>query len=225
MLKKTETTKLFYNKYTHRVKISLNLSFLLRPTSRKKNEKVLTKLEEAIKNDRRASKDRIYETGEWSWRPVHVTETDVKEARMVQSILADSEDVKIRIESRTILLYFNDRSAISKIEDKVGHLITELTEPNMKFIDSIKEGKEVVSSKFRNYQYKVFFNFIRDQSLPDWLAKNSDAYEISHFAEYELKRNHPTGRMQVYVKDTKALTMLQMRMPSNIVRMHELVHK
>jgi predicted ATP-dependent endonuclease of OLD family len=221
----TETKKLFYGKYIRRIKLTFSIAWILRPTDVKRNERILVDLEEQIKNDRRASKNRQYKIDNHWWRHVFVTEDDVKEARAVQDALACCKDVKVRVQRNTMCLYFNDISEVSEIKDKVSHLISEISEPDMKFLDSIKAGKEVVSRNYSNYQYSVVFNSVKDNLLPDWIAKNDKMYKISNYAKINLKRDFSPGTLQIYVKDTKALTMLQLRMSKSISHMYELVHK
>ena len=227
-MKKTETKKLFYNKYLYRVQLVTKFGDLFRPKNRKKLESELKLIDEerARRTKSRVSKNESYTLTGYPWRHRSVFENDVLIAKNILNLLNKDSDHKIRVEGHWVSIYSNSESFIDNFVIELPRdCVKELVKPDPKLKDVLVPGKLIVSEKFKNFEYKVHFSHVRDSKLPEWITANNDLFEITPHSQSMLNRGYGVNYMQLYVKDKKALTVLQMRMPSSLLHLYELVHK
>lgn len=227
-MKKTETKKLFYNKYLYRVQLVTKFGDLFRPKHRKKLEAELVALdiEKNRRSKSRVSKNESFALTGYPWRHRSIFWNDIDLANDILGLLKANDDYKIRVEGHWVSIYSNSESFIdSFVNELPSTCVKEISKPDPKLKDTLVPGKLIVSEKFKNFEYKVHFSYVRDSKLPEWISANNDLFEITPHSQDMLNRGYGVNYMQLYVKDKKALTVLQMRMPSNLLHLYELVHK
>ena len=219
MLKKCETTKLFWGKYLYKLCISNGIGSIFRDKNLSYAREILDKLQQQ------------YEEGDPLIVTRHFRETPVKElsfldARKIYKFLSKNDDYTLRIEGTTICIYSNNREWIHTLKSAVNKVnLLEIWEPNPDHLSHLEPNTIIVENS-NGYNYKVTLgNKVGDTSgFANWAKHNPKQVKVGPQLQHNLENNSYVSDMYFYAKDSKILNLCEL-MLSNIRRIDKLVVK
>jgi hypothetical protein len=143
-----------------------------------------------------------------------------KEARLLASCLHEIKDYQLRIESKFIDIYVNDRQHVDEILSRFAKSVRHVFSPHPALLSGTVGAKNIVANKlpYDRYRYKVF---LRPHTIKDleekkdyirWLDSQTPRIFLSeNTKDWFIKTFWNWDRRYMYVEDEKTLMMAKMR--------------
>lgn len=217
LLKKLETTKLFWGKYLYKLSINNGIGYIFRDKNLSYVREVLDKLQQQ------------YESGESLIMSSFSRETPVKElsfldARKLYKFLSKNDDYMLRIEGATVSIYSNDKEWLHTLKSAVNKTnLLELWEPNPNHLSHLDQHTIIVD-KDNGYGYKVTFGpKIADTAgFANWARNNEKHVRVGSKLMNNLERSGYVSDLYFYARDERTLRLCEL-MLTNIRRVDKLV--
>ena len=219
LLKKLETTKLFWDKYLYKLCINNGIGHIFRDKNLSYAREVLDKLQQQ------------YESGnaliiESHYRQIPVKELSFLDARKLYKFLSKTDDYMLRIESSTVCIYSNNKEWLHTLKSAVNkENLLEIWEPNPDHLSHLNENTIIVD-KSNGYDYKVTFGpKIADTAgFANWAKSNEKQVRVGPTLMGNLERSGYVSDLYFYARDEKTLRLCEL-MLANIRRIDKLVVK
>lgn len=220
-MKQYETTKLFYNKYAHKVVLRSDLTNIFASYQGKDHAR---KVIENLEADRVAGKDLFIQ----KWRgQIRVSVHALEQARTLYDLLIRYPDNRIRTESSySLTVYTNTLELVNSLEKSLKHFIKEVWCPREGMVEFLSSNIETAVIKTKMpYEFRAYLKGGKiDASFGDWLEKNADKTRIGPTTLYAIKNGGWISGNYFYVKNEKVLTMVRMMVGHNIRKVERLVY-
>ena len=219
MLKKLETTKLFWGKYLYKLCINNGIGHIFRDRNLSYVREVLDKLQQQ------------YDSGnpliiESHYRQTPVMELSFLDARKLYKFLNKTDDYTLRIEGSTVAIYSNNREWLHTLKSAINKKnLLELWEPNPDHLSQLNSNTIIVD-KDNGYEYKVTFGpKIADTvGFANWAKNNGKQVRVGPTLMNNLERSGYVSDLYFYARDEKTLRLCEL-MLTNIRRVDKLVVK
>lgn len=233
-LKLFESKKLHYGEYLYKLVLHNSLANIFR-TEFQKDGKLgyaRQKLDHCNFAYKEASKDNNVVTHfsiPWMTRNAGVFETIRTEqyfdALKIYNALQKQKNYKIRIERNWMYLYSNDKAFLTSLINSCN-AHGEFWEPNLETIDLIKQDKNVILSKKPvTFKYKITLGSKKGSTgLADWIDANPSLAKMGDLAKQACSNKSYVKGYYFYVKNDKALFLVQMIVGDNIARIDRFVY-
>jgi len=219
LLKKLETTKLFWGKYLYKLTVNNGIGHIFRDKNFSYVREVLDKLQQQ------------YESGEPLILSSFSRETPVKElsfldARKLYKFLSKNDDYMLRIEGATVSIYSNNKEWLHTLKSAVNKTnLLELWEPNPNHLSQL-DANTIMVDKGNGYEYKVTFGpKIADTAgFANWAKSNQKQVRVGPTLMDNLECSRYVSDLYFYARDEKTLRLCEL-MLTNIRRVDKLVVK
>lgn len=220
-MKKSQTNKLFYNKFLYK----LDLTNTLAPIFRNKNlayaKKVLDQLQQQYEKGLPLSYLRAIRQS-----PV-IQENFFLDARNLFHLLQKDIEYTLRIESSHMAIFSNDESFIQECMSKVNkNNIREYFYPNPEYIGYLKNQSNIIITETPvDYEYKVTLGPKTSADFAKFAENNQDKIRIGKTALDHIRVNGYTNGYYFYARDEKVLLLCNMIVGNSVRRIDRLVYK
>ena len=219
MLKKLETTKLFWGKYLYKLCINNGIGHIFREKNLSHVREVLDTLQQQ------------YDSGdplviESFYRKYPVKEISFLDARKLYKFLSKKDDYMLRIENSTVCIYSNNREWIHTLKSALNkENLNELWEPNPDHLPHL-DANTIIVDKSNGYDYKVTLGpKVADTAgFANWASNNPKQVKVGPVLMQNLENNGSVIDLYFYARDEKTLRLCEL-MLSNIRRIDKLVVK
>lgn len=219
MLKKLETTKLFWGKYLYKLCISNGIGNIFRDKNLSNARKVLDKLQQQYDSGNPLVIENYY-------RHIPVKELSFLDARKLYKFLSKTNDYTLRIESSAVSIYSNNKEWIHTLKSAINkENLLELWEPNPDHLSTLDANTIIVDSS-NGYDYKVTFGpKVADTiGFANWAKNNEKQVRVGPTLMGNLERSGYVSDLYFYARDEKTLRLCEL-MLTNIRRIDKLVVK
>lgn len=226
-MKLFETTKLHYNKYLYKLVIINSCAPYFRTDFQKDGQYryAREKLDNIHKHHNPNKHNIIIPFGRWS---EYIPTEHYYDAITIFRYLKNTKekDFLVRVERNTMYLYSNNRNWLIKLGNKIKQPFTEFWEPNPENLSFLQDNKNVIVVKNKpEYLYKCTFGKKPgNSSLASWIDNNPSLAKIGDVAKEECYNQGWVKGYYFWVKNEKALFIVQMIAGDNIVRVDKLVY-
>ena len=220
MLKKNETTKLFYNKYLYRLGIYNPIGTIFRNKNFAYASTVLDKLQ------------KDYEEGAplqvtYVMRVQPIKTTDFTDAQVLFNEFSRyKDDFLIRIENSYLGVYSNDKDWLKRLSYKIKNR-KDFTEPRSDLVEFLRNNTNtiIVNNDF-GYKYKVTLGGnLCNISFADWLENNLDKVKISDILIEDIRNKKYVAGRYFYITSENVLMLIRLIILDSIQRVDKLVSK
>lgn len=213
-LRKSETTKLFYDEYPYKLVINNSLAHIFRDKNLSNAKDQLTILQAQ------------FDCGEpliWGshFRHTTVTHSTFAEAKDLYIEFRKQLDFKLRVSNPKMTVYSHDRDWLLMMSLKI-HSSCEFSEPKTEHVSILSKNVILVDS-VPKFEYKVTLGGKCDSSLADWIIRNPDKVKAGDICLGEIGRGGYTNGLYFYARDIKILQLLNLFV-SKITRIDKLVY-
>ena len=219
MLKKLETTKLFWGKYLYKLCISNGIGNIFRDKNLSNARKVLDKLQQQYDSGNPLVIENYY-------RHIPVKELSFLDARKLYKFLSKTNDYTLRIERSAVSIYSNNKEWIHTLKSAINkENLLELWEPNPDHLSTLDANTIIVDSS-NGYDYKVTFGpKVADTiGFANWAKNNEKQVRVGPTLMSNLERSGYVSDLYFYARDEKTLRLCEL-MLTNIRRIDKLVVK
>ena len=219
MLKKLETTKLFWDKYLYKLCINNGIGSIFRDKNLSYVRGVLDKLQQQYDSGNPLVIENYY-------RQIPVKELSFLDARKLYKFLSKTDDYMLRIESSTVAIYSNNREWLHTLKSAINKdNLLELWEPNPDHLSTL-DSNTIIVDKSNGYDFKVTFGpKVADTSgFANWAKNNVKQVRVGPTLMENLERSGYVSDLYFYARDEKTLRLCEL-MLSNIRRIDKLVVK
>ena len=219
MLKKYETTKLFWGKYLYKLTVRNGIGTIFRDKNLSYAREVLDTLQQQYEEGEPLIVTRYF-------RETPVTEISFLDARKLYKFLSKTDDYTLRIEGSNTSVYSNNREWIHTLKSAINkENLRELWEPNPDHLSHLEPNTIIVESS-NGYGFKVTLGSkIGDTSgFANWAKNNPKQVRVGPQLQHNLENNGYVSDMYFYARDEKTLNLCEL-MLTNIRRIDKLVVK
>jgi hypothetical protein len=219
LLKKLETTKLFWDKYLYKLCINNGIGSIFRDKNLSYVRGVLDKLQQQYDSGNPLVIENYY-------RQIPVKELSFLDARKLYKFLSKTDDYMLRIESSTVAIYSNNREWLHTLKSAINKdNLLELWEPNPDHLSTL-DSNTIIVDKSNGYDFKVTFGpKVADTSgFANWAKNNVKQVRVGPTLMENLERSGYVSDLYFYARDEKTLRLCEL-MLSNIRRIDKLVVK
>ena len=219
MLKKCETTKLFWGKYLYKLTVRNGIGAIFRDKNLSYAREVLDTLQQQYEEGDPLIVTRYF-------RETPVTELSFLDARKLYKFLSKTDDYMLRIEGSNTSVYSNNREWIHTLKSAMNKdNLLELWEPNPDHLSHL-EPNTIIVDKSNGYNFKVTLGpGVGDTSgFANWAKHNPNQVRVGPQLQHNLEHNSYASDMYFYARDEKTLNLCEL-MLSNIRRIDKLVVK
>jgi len=219
LLKKLETTKLFWGKYLYKLCISNGIGNIFRDKNLSNARKVLDKLQQQYDSGNPLVIENYY-------RHIPVKELSFLDARKLYKFLSKTNDYTLRIERSAVSIYSNNKEWIHTLKSAINkENLLELWEPNPDHLSTLDANTIIVDSS-NGYDYKVTFGpKVADTvGFANWAKNNEKQVRVGPTLMSNLERSGYVSDLYFYARDEKTLRLCEL-MLTNIRRVDKLVVK
>ena len=240
--KKSETKKLFYDKYLYCGHFASPLSGIFRDKTLVTAKKILDTL---YNIDEKAQKKTQISTLR-ARLPLYVQDLldnnkiksqDLKDASVMYRKLVDSNNVYTTRQIHTshtifntnkyyhtnLRIYTNNITMLNDIASQEG-CARELMSPTPQNILLLQKKPNAIISAKSDFKYKIRFNHHKiHPNFLKWYSSNKDKIKIPYLCVSDIKRWGRIENRFIYVKDDKTLTLLHLMLDSSISKIYECV--
>lgn len=201
LLKKCETTKLFWGEYFYK----LGVVNVLTPIFREKNLSYARQVLDRLQHD--------YENGSklemaLGIRAKPVPEEDFLEAKKLYKFFSRREDYRLRVENIHLGIYSNDYNWLNDIVKSLRPKSCEsFYKPDSKYKDSLQSDTILVEED-NGYQYRVTLG--QRKGSPEfvkWADANPKLIKIGSVTREEMLHEGYVNGMYFYARDEKTLQL------------------
>ena len=234
--KKSETVKLFYNKYLYCGHFNNPLSGILRDKSLVYAKSILDILYNTFdKENPNKSKDHLLPV--WINELIDSNQLNLQHIQDASIIYKTLSNTTSEYCTRQIFqprpypsvifshvrLYTNDLELLNTLAKNVK-CAYELMAPNPKDMHILANNPNSIICKNTAYKYKIRFNHnkIHPNFLP-WYSNNKDKIKIPYLCLSDLRRYGRIENRFIYVKDDNTLTLLNLMIDKSISRIYECI--
>ena len=219
MLKKLETTKLFWGKYLYKLCINNGIGSIFRDKNLSHAREVLDTLQQQ------------YESGKPLLLSSFSRETPVKElsfldARKLYKFISRTDDWTLRIEGTTTCIYTNNREWLHTLKSAINkNNLLEIWEPNPEHLPHLN-ANTIIVDKSNGYNYKVTLGPKQSdtQGFANWAKSNPNQVRVGPTLMHNLEDSGYCADLYFYARDDKTVQLCSL-MLSNIRRVDKLVVK
>jgi hypothetical protein len=228
-LKRSKTTKLFFNKYLYRLTLKSSHAQLFRSADKQKLVDILEKAQHIVD-----SKDGTGRDGHFTvpairnYMSLEMSANSFNEAKRINQQIDHLKDpYMIRVQRPVINIYSNNNEELLKIARKLENkTVIAYCAPDAAYLAALIAGKVLVTRDLKEFNYRVALHKVNDFTFVDWVQGQPDRFKISDAAARQLREGVTLSNSLIYVRDKKMLTMLHMRLDGNSLGVvHELVHQ
>ena len=219
MLKKYETTKLFWGKYLYKLTGRNGIGTIFRDKNLSYAREVLDTLQQQYEEGEPLIVTRYF-------RETPVTEISFLDARKLYKFLSKTDDYTLRIEGSSTSVYSNNREWIHTLKSAMNkNNLLEIWEPNPDHLTHL-EPNTIIVDKSNGYNFKVTLGpKVGDTSgFANWAKHNPNQVRVGPQLQHNLEHNSYVSDMYFYARDEKTLNLCEL-MLSNIRRIDKLVVK
>ena len=219
LLKKLETTKLFWGKYLYKLCISNGIGNIFRDKNLSNARKVLDKLQQQYDSGNPLVIENYY-------RHIPVKELSFLDARKLYKFLSKTDDYTLRIESSAVSIYSNNKEWIHTLKSAINkENLLELWEPNPDHLSTL-DANTIIVDNSNGYDYKVTFGpKVADTvGFANWAKNNEKQVRVGPTLMSNLERSGYVSDLYFYARDEKTLRLCEL-MLTNIRRVDKLVVK
>lgn len=228
-LKRSKTTKLFFNKYLYRLTLTTPHAQLFRSAVKKRRDDILKSAQNIVD-----SKNGIDRHGCFNvpivpkCTSIEMSANSFNEAKRITCQIDHLKDpYMIRVQRPIINIYSNNNAELLKIARKLeDKTVIAYCAPDAAYLKELIAGKVLVTRDLKGFNYRVALHKVTDFTFVDWVEKQPDRFKISDAAARQLREGVTLFNSLIYVRDEKMVTMLRMRLDGNSLgAVHELVHQ
>ena len=219
LLKKCETTKLFWSKYLYKLCVRNGIGSIFRDKNLSYAREVLDTLQQQYEEGDPLIFSRYQ-------REVPVKELSFLDARKLYNFLSKTDDYTLRIEGSSVCIYSNNREWIHTLKSAFNKVnVLEIWEPNPDHVSHLEPNTIIVDNN-NGYGFKVTLGpGIGDTSgFANWAKNNPKQVRVGPQLQHNLEHNSYVADMYFYARDEKILRLCEL-MLSNIRRIDKLVVK
>lgn len=134
------------------------------------------------------------------------------------------KEYKLRTENFILHIYSNNRDFIINLSNKLRHKHKEFWEPDPEKANLL-EKDIIIKDKPVKFQYKITLGKKKGSpALPKWIDNNPSISKMGETAKQYCNMSTFVKGYYFYVKDDKALFLVQMIVGDNIQRIEKLVY-
>lgn len=227
-MKLYETKKLHYNQYLYKLSISNQLAGYFRTEFQKDGRLDFARQRLDELNKHYDIKSRIIIIP-WSYTTRFQNEISVEDywdAVDIYRYLKTKNEYKIRCEMHTLIIYSNDRSMLTTLSNKMRTSRVEFWQPDPANIDTLLTNDNIILvNSIPKYEYKITFGKKNGSpALANWIENNPTLGKIGDATKEYCKNKSWVKGLYFFVKDKRALLMVQMIVGDNISRIDKLVY-
>jgi|TARA_B110000240_G_C13475017_1_gene442629 hypothetical protein len=214
-LRKSETTKLFYDEFPYKLVINNSLSHIFRDKNLASAKEQLTILQAQ------------YDHGEpliWGshFRRSTVTHSTFVEAKSLYIEFCKQIDYKLRVSNPRMNVYSHDRDWLLMLSVKINSAC-EFYEPSKQHLSMLSKNV-ILLDTIPEYEYKITLGDRCDSNLANWIVNNPDKAKAGPVCLSTIARGAYTNGLYFYARDEKILQLLNLFL-SKVVRIDKLVYK
>ena len=220
MLKKHETTKLFYNKYLYRLGIRNPLASIFR----NKNFAYASTILDQLQLDYEAGQP-LQVTYVMRVQPIRIQ--DFKDAQILYNELTRyQDDYILRIENQTVSVYSNDKQWLKTLSYKIKNVL-DFSEPDTAFVEYLKQNiNTIIVEDTFGYDYKITLGNDRCPTIfAQWLRVNRDKVRITDKLIQDIENKYFTTGRYFYLRSENVLMLVKLIILDSIQRIDKLVSK
>lgn len=220
MLKKHETTKLFYNKYLYRLGIRNPLASIFR----NKNFAYASTILDQLQQDYEAGQP-LQVTYVMRVQPIRIQ--DFKDAQILYNELTRyQDDYILRIENQTVSVYSNDKQWLKILSYKIKNVL-DFSEPDTAFVEYLKQNiNTIIVEDTFGYDYKITLGNDRcPTTFAQWLRVNRDKVRITDKLIQDIENKYFTTGRYFYLRSENVLMLVKLIILDSIQRIDKLVSK
>jgi len=200
LLKRFETTKLFYDEYPYKVTLKNNLGHIFRDKNLAFAKQEIDRLQQ--KYDQGLPLVRV------AYLKEHKYEVETfLEARDLYIEFSKQDDYKLRIQNPYMQIYSHDYDWLHYISEKIKSTF-EFWEPNQKL--PTLEKNVIVVEEEPEYLYKVTLDSTVDANLASWIRNNPGKAKAGRTCLETIENNGFCRGFYFFVRDDKILQLLNL---------------
>ena len=226
-MKLYETKKLHYGEFLYKLVIHNRFSSCFRTEFQKDGrlDYARQKIDELTKNYNPAK--RVIEIKGWATYPPieEVPAEHLWDAIDIYRYLKINKNYKIRCEIHSLIIYSNDRNMLIRLGNKLRSKYLEFWEPDPSNIETLLTNDNIIIvDKPPKYEYKITFGKkLGSPALAKWIENNPTLGKIGDATKEYCEKGSWVKGLYIFVKDKRALLMVQMIVGDNISRIDKLV--
>lgn len=220
LLKKHETTKLFYNKYLYRLGIYNPIASIFRNKNFSYASTVLDKLQANYEDGLPLEVTYVMRK-----QPIRVS--DFLDAQVLYNDFSRyKDDYLLRIEANTIGVYSNDKEWLKRVAYKLKNK-KDFTEPQAELVEFLRNNTNtiIVDNNF-GFEYKITLGNNRcPPTFADWLEKNRDKVKVTNQLIEDIRHGNYVSSRYFYARSENVLMLVRLIILDNMQRVDKLVSK
>lgn len=212
-MRRCETTKLFYGKYSYKIVLTSPIANWFRGGDLPSIRDTLDTLNQAkIANSPLKIKM-------WT-REVVITTQDLHYAQKIYSALCKDVEYKIRVEGHDISIYSDDINWLESIKVDALPVITELWSPNRQ----LQPNTLIMSPAMTGWEYRITLGSSVPKTFSQWVNVNQDKIKIGATLKEDLSKEQTFLQgFYFYVKNEKMLNLVTLVLGSGISRIDKII--
>lgn len=227
-MKLYETKKLHYKQYLYKLVISNRLASYFRTEFQKDGRLDYARLKLDEINKHYNPKDSLIRIP-WSSNSFfrdEIPAEDFWDAIDIYRYLKTKNEYKIRCEIFSLIIYSNDRNTLITLSNKLRTNRIEFWEPDPANIDALLTNDNIILvNSPPKYEYKITFGKkLGSPALAKWIDNNPTLGKIGDAAKDYCENGSWVKGLYFFVKDKRALLMVQMIVGDNIARIDKLIY-
>ena len=220
MLKKHETTKLFYNKYLYRLGIRNPLASIFRNKNFAYASTILDQLQQDFESGLPLQVTYVMRV-----QPIRIQ--DFKDAQILYNELTRyNDDYILRIENQTVGVYSNDKQWLKTLSNKIKNVL-DFCEPDKEIVEYLKQNiNTIIVEDTFGYDFKITLgNEICPTTFSQWLRTNRDKVKVTDKLIEDIENRQYTAGRYFYIRSENVLMLVKLIILDSIQRIDKLVSK